>query len=226
MNTAHPLRLRGRTRGLSLVELMIGMALGLLIVAAGLLAFTHHLRETRSLVLEARLMQDLRTTTELITRDLRRAGHWAGAASGAWHASASAPLANPYQHTTLSGGTVVFHYSRDTHDNHRIDSHEHFGYRLRAGAIDMQMGEGRWQALTDSDTLQVTALSITKHHEPIPLAAWCAQPCPEGHACPTQMVQRFDVRLSGHARNDKHMSRSLHTSVRLRNDTITGACPT
>jgi prepilin peptidase dependent protein B len=66
--------MRRHQHGLSIVELMVGLALGLLVVAAALLALTHHLRENRSLLMEARLMQDLRTTSDLIARDLRRAG--------------------------------------------------------------------------------------------------------------------------------------------------------
>ncbi|MBC7956050.1 MAG: prepilin-type N-terminal cleavage/methylation domain-containing protein, partial [Cytophagales bacterium] len=66
--------MRRHQQGLSIVELMVGMAIGLVIVAAALFALTHHLRTNQSLLIEARLMQDLRTASDLIARDLRRAG--------------------------------------------------------------------------------------------------------------------------------------------------------
>ena len=63
-------------RGLTLVELLVGLALALLVAAGGAALLTSQLREHRALVLESRLMQDLRTAADLIARDLRRAGHW------------------------------------------------------------------------------------------------------------------------------------------------------
>ena len=54
---------------------------------------------------EARLMQDLRTTAELVARDLRRAGHWSAAASGVRvDGDVAAPLANP--HAPISTGAA------------------------------------------------------------------------------------------------------------------------
>ena len=38
---------------------------------------------------------------------------------------------------------------------------EQFGFRLRNGALEMQLGAGNWQALTDSGTVTVTAFSAT-----------------------------------------------------------------
>ena len=62
-------------RGFTLVELLVGLALGLLVVAAGVLLLAQQLRATSApLLVEARLMQDLRTAADLVARDLRRAG--------------------------------------------------------------------------------------------------------------------------------------------------------
>jgi prepilin peptidase dependent protein B len=63
-----------RQRGLTLVELMVGMAIGLLLTAIALLAMSQHLRENHRLLVEARLTQDLQAMVDLISRDLRRAG--------------------------------------------------------------------------------------------------------------------------------------------------------
>ncbi|HEY0821072.1 MAG TPA: prepilin-type N-terminal cleavage/methylation domain-containing protein [Rhizobacter sp.] len=61
-------------RGLTLVELMVGMAIALLLTAVALLAMSQHLRENHRLLVEARLTQDLHATLDLISRNLRRAG--------------------------------------------------------------------------------------------------------------------------------------------------------
>ena len=55
-------------RGPTLVELLIGLALGLLVVGGSAMPLANHLREPSALPLEARLMQDLRTEAGLVSR--------------------------------------------------------------------------------------------------------------------------------------------------------------
>jgi prepilin peptidase dependent protein B len=218
---------RGRHRGLSMVELLVGVAIGLIVAAAAGQLLAGHIHESRKLLLEARLMQDLRTTTDLVTRDLRRAGYWGAAASGVWVAGASGVLANPYAALAVGAAAsdaVAFQFSRDNIENHRVDSNERFGLRLRNGAIEMQLGAAPWHALTDAGTLTVTAFSITPTVQGIDLAGYCAHTC-TGSTCPQQQVRSLAVRVSGHAFGDARVTRSLHSAVRLRNDTLTGACP-
>src|SRR5688572_15814717 len=73
---------RSHQNGLSLVELLVGLALGLFVVAVAATLLAAQTPEQRRLAAEQRLMQDLRTATDVVTRDLRRAGHWGAAASG------------------------------------------------------------------------------------------------------------------------------------------------
>lgn len=183
-------------RGISLVELMVGIAIGLVIVAAALFALTHHLRENRAMLLETRLMQDLRTTTDLIARDLRRAG-------------------------TLSQGNDGLRFSYP-------HTSEPLAYRLRGSVIEMQFGDGPWQALTDANTLRVASFNITPHEQEIVLAGFCSQPCAEaGTTCPPrQTVRSLAIQVEARAATDPTVNRSVLTTVRLRNDALTGACPT
>ncbi len=61
-------------RGLSLVELMVGIAVGLFIVAGTVTLATSQLSENRRVLLETQVQQDLRAAADIIARDLRRAG--------------------------------------------------------------------------------------------------------------------------------------------------------
>lgn len=220
-------------RGLSLVELLVGTALGLFIVSAGLALLTGHLHENRSLVLEARLMQDLRAASDAITRDLRRAGHWGDAGAGLWRGETPA-RANPYlalPPDDAASDAVRVHYSRDNAENHHRDANETFGFRLREQGIDMLLGEGNWQALTDPGTVQVTALRLTPHSSVVSLP--CDRSCPPADpaaspaaVCPPRLqVRLYTVELSGRSPADPRLQRSLHTSVRVRNDAVIGQCP-
>jgi prepilin peptidase dependent protein B len=217
-------------RGLSLIELMVGLAIGLFITAASATLMASHLRENRSLLLEARLMQDLRTAADVITRDLRRAGHWGDATSGVWLPGTSTTSVNPYAAVAPAGAAsdaVSFRYSRDGSENQLVDSNEQFGFRLRNGTIDMLLGAGNWQALTDAGTLVVTAFSVTPSTATIDLQGACSKACPSGstHCPPQQQVRSLALLISGRAVTDPGVTRSVRSQVRLRNDHFTGACP-
>lgn len=220
---------RHKPRGLSLVELLIGIALGLLIAAAAASALTAHLRESRALLLESRLMHDLRTAADLISRGLRRAGYWAAADEGIWLPGTTAVLPNPYATIVLSAGvsdSVNYSYSRDTLENDRVDANEQFGFRLRSGSIEMQLGASNWQAMTDTGTLVVTAFSVTPETQEISLGATCPYDCPaDSPICPPRMaIRSLSVRIGARSVTDPNVLRSVRSSVRLRNDTVSGSC--
>jgi type IV pilus assembly protein PilW len=217
-------------RGLSLVELLVGLVLGLFIAAAAATLLAAQLREQRSLAVENRLMQDLRTASDVVVRDLRRAGYWGAAASGIWTPGASGVTVNPY--ATLSPAAAAsdaanFRYSRDAVENHIVDSNEEFGLRLRSGAIELLLGAGNWQSLTDAGTLVVTGFSIAPTTQEVSLEAHCTAPCAAGSTTcpPRQQVRSLAVVVRARSAVDPSVVRSLRSEVRVRNDAVTGACP-
>jgi prepilin peptidase dependent protein B len=220
---------RASARGLSLLELMVGLAVGLFIVATALVVLTAHLRENRSLLLEARLMQDLRTTVELMSRQLRRAGHWGAPEAAMWQANAPVQ-ANPYAALTVAGATadaVQFHASRDRLENHHIDSNETTGFRLQKGVIAMRLGDGGWQTLTDPAVLKVLDFQLRTEVQEQPLPDLCHRPCPTpSSTCPPRLeVRSLRIKVQGQAASDEQIKRSLQTQIRLRNDVVRGQCP-
>jgi type IV pilus assembly protein PilW len=229
-----PTRPIGRQRGLSLVELLIGSALGVLLVGAGIGVLLAHLKESRALVEHNRLIQDLRSTTSLIARDLRRAGHWADVGAGVWLRDVPPPdrtvAANPYasiETTPAPTGALTLRYSRDNVENHSVDSNEQFGFRLRNQVIEMRLGGGSWQAMTDASLMKVTALEFTPAETTIDLGALCSADCAEGDAAcpPRQKLRSVIVMVAAHSAADARAVRAARAEVRLRNDEITGRCP-
>ncbi len=238
--------------GVSLTELLIAMVLGLFIVGAALGMLVTHLRASQSLVAQSRLMLDLRTASDLISRDLRRAGYWGAAEAGVWRGSdtaaatatstaatatattPTAPTSNPYSEllsADTAGSSITYGYSLDATENHRVDANEQFGLRLRRGVIEMQIGRANWQALTDSTSVTVTRLDITPTEQRVPLDALCSTPCPpDSSTCPPQQHVR-SVTVTVSARNatdhptDGASVRTVQSQVRLRNDAISGSCP-
>ncbi len=212
--------MRRTQTGLSLVELMIGLALGLFVTAAALAAFAGQWREHRHATLAQRLQQELRNTAELVARDLRRAGHW-----GAPGAAAS----NPYAALAPMGAAsdaARYAYSRDALENQLLDGAEQFGLRLRRGVLELQIGASGWQALTDAGTLVVTEFAIEPREQHVSLLEHCDRPCPPGMACDAHVsVRQLALHLAARATDDPALVRRVDTLVRLRNDTVTGACP-
>ena len=224
----------GRQRGLSLVELLIGSALGVLLVGAGIGVLLAQLKESRALAEHNRLIQDLRSTTSLIARDLRRAGHWADSGAGVWLRDAPPPdrtvAANPYaavDTTPAPAGALTLRYSRDSVENHSVDSNEQFGFRLRNEAIEMRIGGANWQTMTDASLMKVTALEFTPAETTIDLGALCGADCAaDDNACPPrQKLRSVIVTIAARSAADASAVRTARAEVRLRNDEITGRCP-
>ena len=90
---------------------MVGLAVGLLVVAAAAQLLASQVQQHRQAAIEQRLMQDLRSATDVISRDLRRAAAWGASASGIRLAGQVA-VTNPYAALASASG-VAFSYSRD-----------------------------------------------------------------------------------------------------------------
>lgn len=222
---AHPAR---RQRGLSLVELMVGVAVGLFVVAGATMLVANQLGDNRRLLLETQIQQDLRAAADIVARDLRRSGYWGAAQTGVWYAGSPGVTANPYTNLApaVSGSaasSVAFNYSRGV-ENNTIDAAEQSGFQLSNGVIQMRVG-GNWQPLTDDRTLRITNFQATMTANPITLS--CFLPCGAMANCPpTQTVREVEVVIEGRAVADANVRRSVRSNVRLRNDLVAGACPT
>ena len=223
---------RRAARGLSLIELLVGTAIGLIVAAAAASIVGAHLRENRRVQLEARLMQELRSAADLVARDLRRAGYWAASASGVrGHDDAALPIANPYgpeipATAAADADAVRLSFARSGAAGAGVGDDEQFGFRLRNGAVEMQLGAGNWQALSDAGTLVVTAFTVAPRLDEVSLAGFCERPCPAGStSCPPrQQVRSFALTLTARSATDAALTRTLHGSVRTRNDAVVGSC--
>ena len=220
---------RQRQRGFGLVELLVATAVGLVVVAATSALVVREVGEHRVLRREARLTQELRHAADIVARDLRRAGWWAGAASGIAAGDGNAGAANPYAFTAASGiaaGEVHLRYSRDAVENGTVDANERFGFRLRGGAIELQLGATNWQALTDPQVVAVTRFDVTPRITETSLASFCAEPCAAGSTTcpPRQQVVHVEVAITGRSIDDAAVVRQVRTGARLRHAPVVGGC--
>jgi prepilin peptidase dependent protein B len=214
-------------RGLTVVELLVGVAIGLLVVVGAIKLAVDHLTDSRRVLVETRLSQDLRSAADIVARDVRRSGYWQGALSGVVYPAAS----NPYRTVTPMAGSassITYFYSRDTTENNVVNTtsgqpNETFGFRLLNGALESQTDAGTWQQLTDPSTAQITSFNIVPAHQELSLGQYCSPVCALGSpGCPSVIVRRFDITLIGNApAPNTNVQRRVDISVRPRNDEIT-----
>lgn len=225
-------------RGLSIIELLIGVAVGLFILTGALKVFGDYINNNRRMLLETRVNQDMRAAADLIARDLRRAGYWSNATSGVVTTNAQPVAAtSPYGAVSPTGAsaatTATYSYAQGG-DN---DS----GFKLETGVLKYLNG-GNWQAITDINTMTVSNFTVTPVLQCVALQQYCTggtssscsacavdatSGCPTSACatCPFLNLRRYDIALQGTSVADSSVVRNLQESVRVRNDQLTGTCP-
>jgi prepilin peptidase dependent protein B len=226
-------------RGLSIVELMVGVAIGLFIVGGAVKLFIDMFSNNRRLLIETRVNQDLRAAADIIARDIRRAGYWQGAASALNVAPGTVPTTNPYSAATIASASIDYSYDRGAGASAA-------GFSLASNQLYMLVG-GTSQPLTDAATVSITRFEIANSAS---ATQWfdLAQNCPcisvaasaAGGGCtvagilanaagsasrPQVGVRWVDIIIEGESPTMPTVRRQVIESVRLRNDQLRGACP-
>lgn len=212
MRTAFHQRKHRPARGLSIVELMIGVTISLFILAGATMVLTSQMGDNRRLLLEAQMQQDLRTAADMISRDIRRAGYWGQAFRSVCPPppTTCTVVANPYiglATVDAPAATTEVVYARSTDeeggaligtDDGVLDGgvnrpREQVGFRWNATnkTIDYLVGNNNWQALTDAAVLQVTQFTMNVATVDV------AVPCGTGPCSPTVPNQALSPAVGG-----------------------------
>lgn len=223
-------------RGFSLVELMVGITVGLIVVAGASTVAVNQLAEHKRLALEAQTQQELRAAGEIMARELRKAGSWGSPELGLWSERTPAPGVNPYAEIIVSddGSRIEFSYSKslDKAAVYGADKatspadDERRGFRLKGQQLEFKLGGGGYQPLTDPATLVVTHFEAKLLGASSPLASRCFKPCEPGNEqCPPVLtVRSVQIAVEGHARHDSQVKRRLHFTTRVSADQLSGSC--
>ena len=221
MNRTQPgsRRYGGGERGLSLVELMVGIAVGMFVVAAASMVASTQLSGNRRLIVETQLQQDLRAVADIITRDVRRAGATGTNANVSrttiWTPNHAAAV-NTLTPVTVASDRVEFFAQRTS------GAAGPYGYKVEDGIIKTQLVGPGWQPLTDNTIMTVTGFAVTAVDEPAVVVP-CPTLCPGGtqDCWPTVTVRAISVTITAKAVADPAIVRTVTTLSRLKNDMIT-----
>ncbi len=211
--------LRRRQAGLSIVELMVGVAIGLVIVAAAALLMTTQLVENRSLLVETQLQQDLRGAADIITRELRRAGalQETDSLSTVWYPGTGEVRNNLMASSlSISSSQINFNYGSD-------GALGPYGFRLTGDIIQTRLGAAGWQDLTDGNVMRVRSfvpeLTLVSA---APIKLPCPKLCADGTSdCwPRFQVRELTISITAEAKSDPAVKRSIESRTRVRNDYV------
>ena len=220
--------------GATLIELMVGMVVGLIVIAGVINIFLVTGTNSSDIMLSARLSNEMSSSISVMIDEIRRAGFWGTASAG--------DINNPFTQSTTdlqildSGNCILYTYDRD--QDGTVDAEEYFGFKMASGAIQMRMTgtttsdctNGTWEAISDSDITTITGLTFsTTGYECVNSSTddnWSSTCDDAGHAdyvAPTTgdvmiEIRQVDITLVGALASDTFVAKEYQESVRVRND--------
>jgi type IV pilus assembly protein PilW len=239
------LTIKDRQIGMTLIELMVAILMGLIITAAAISAYISYLNDTRDNLNLINLNQDMRAVMDVMVSDIRRSGFVTSDPEtnfGCLQRNAFGDIGLFQTGTATAGDScIVYAYNQDddmpincTTDNpfDADENEDHFGFRVNNNAIQMKSGSGSeatcangaWQSITDpaisydaTFTMTADELDITE------MFADADGVCNAGEPCVTcedgnqcLTVREVTITLTG-TLNDG-TSQTITEQVRVRND--------
>ncbi len=186
--------------GETLVGLLVGMALGLLVVTAGAHMLAQLLRGHHAALQDSHLQQDLHFAMDLMVREIQNAQYVANA----WKSRSPGLCSDPFCGVAdfqLADNLIAF--SVDRNDNGEQDNNECMGFRAQEGVLSLRTGcqSGGWQPLTDRTSVLVTGLKA--HLNCTKVAGW--------------LLRQLDLQLEAQWPNQPTHTLQLQRTVALRN---------
>jgi len=148
-----------RERGETLMGLLVGLSVGVVVLAAGSAMLANQLRGHHATLLNSHLHHDLRSAIFWMSRELRKAQYTALAWTGRHALTCDDPFCQGSQDFSIKGDWIDFSHDRN-HNGVREDN-ECMGFRLVDGALQARrscLASGSWQAITDRANLHITEL--------------------------------------------------------------------
>lgn len=189
-------------RGETLVGLLVGLGVGLVVLAAGNQMLAQQMQGHRLALQDSHLHHDLRSALDTMARELRQAQ----AHGQAWRGRASAQCSDAFcagqADLQVEGQRIGF--GLDRNQSGLLDNNECSGFRLKDHELQVRTActPEVWTDLTDSGSLKMTDLQWQVHCEK--RGRWVAR--------------WVTVQLSAHWPRDPTRALSLSQTVSLRND--------
>lgn len=220
--------------GFSIVELMVSLTIGLIVTAAMIALMSNSLSNTSRIVKMNKLAEELRSTMQMMSRDVRRSSYTANAiycfgnpsCSTLGSVGAAGSVLLPGDVTISdSNDCLTFNLDRD-HDGDATEDGAGGFRRVEDGGIgrietwiggaspDCASSDAGWAALTDKDQINVTNFSIDGDlsYDEVLLGDG------NGNPLTTHRVRRILMTVQAELINDSRITRTIETTIRVRNN--------
>jgi type IV pilus assembly protein PilW len=223
---------------MTLIELMIGMVIGLVVLGASTTAYLSSMSAQTTNLGLVRLNQDMRAAIDIISRDIRRAGFVTSLPDDYGEFLVDNPFTagNARLQVHDDGHCILYSYNADDDAPPTVDAAEYFGFRLLGDRVQMRTegttnsdcGDGTWLDMTD-ETIQISDLTFTLIETALNITAMSTDNdgvCDTGEACSTcatgeacLYVQTVDVDIEGTLRDNTDITSAIRNHrIRIRND--------
>jgi prepilin peptidase dependent protein B len=215
------LNIKAFQKGLTIVELLVTLVMGLAVSGAILALFVGTVATHNDTTTATQLEEDLSAAMNLMVREIRRAGFDADGLAYAIAPSTTSIFQSDFGLDRANSTTNCLVYSYDDNNNGVLDTpDEEFGWRLRDSAIEMRQdgngcGDDGWQDITWASYTTIAGLTFDID---------TSQVVVELSNRDVQVdVQDVTIRLTGQAtlRGGTTITRTLEETVRVRNDWLT-----
>ena len=211
--------LMSKQRGVSLIEILIGIAITIVIAVAVLGIFTNTFDASERVLQQGKLDRDLYSIVNIIVADVQRAGYWSAATnSGA---------TNPFMTGTndisanLSNNCITFTYDNgptNATDN-TVDDTDRFGYGLQDGAIKFRQAGSSfsctsmsgWENLSDTNAITITGFTVTTTNQPVDI---------DGTDSGTDTInyRTVTITVTGALRNNTNNAKTITRTIKVYNN--------
>jgi len=174
-----------RQQGLTLIELMISVSLGIVAVGAIMFFYTSGLVSSYGMLKASKLNQEISSLMDIMVSDIRRAGY--GSLTNGADPSENIFSDEDTRLAIYSSGTddeigelneddgsadcIVYAYNQNYMDGNTLDNADFFGFRLSGGEIQMRINgndnndcaddNAGWESVTDSNEITINELSFS-----------------------------------------------------------------
>ncbi len=169
---------RRRMAGISLVELMVGITVGLVVLWGLSTVYLNSARGSKTTTSANQLNQDMRAVMDIMVNDIRRAGHWGAAAKSAVNPFTQGATRLRISNLGTNRDCIVYSYDATyaVATTGVTPGDDFFGFRLTDAGVLQSLDQANsatlattdtacaniaWDNVTDPRAVNVTALTFT-----------------------------------------------------------------
>ncbi|HTM64126.1 MAG TPA: hypothetical protein VL360_06450 [Gammaproteobacteria bacterium] len=212
--------------GFTFVEILAALAINLVLFGGLITIFLSNINQYRISISTNKLNQQMQTAMVMMATEIRRAGYWANAQNDLNSTVNNNPFMASGTDITINAGGNCILFTYDSNKNGSLPSissssdDERYGFRLNGqtlqirpfgSAFDCTAAASAWENVTDSNIIQITALTFTLSTSTIAT----------GPGNKSIIFRSVDITMTARLTSDNSIVKTLTQHVHIMNDKFT-----